>query len=52
MNKEIKILEFINEGIAIINDEICTLELDFYDKIKIIQTKKIFKEIENNIYIK
>lgn len=52
MDKEVKILDFINEGVALINNENYTSNLDFYDKIKIIQTKKIFREIENNIYIK
>jgi hypothetical protein len=52
MNKEIKIDEFIDEGIILLNQEMLDASLDFYDRIRLIQIKKILREIEENIYVK
>lgn len=52
MNKEIKIDEFIDEGIVLLNQEMLDTNLDFYDRIRLIQIKKILREIEEDIYVK
>jgi len=52
LGKEVHILQFITEGIKIINKEIKIEEFGLYDRIKVKYIENIFNQIQDDIYIK
>jgi len=52
MGKTVKISDFVNCGIAILNKDILLTNMSEYDKLKLDCCKKILKEISEDVYIK
>lgn len=52
MGKTVKISDFIDCGIGILNKDIILTNMDEYDKLKLDCCKKILKEINEDVYIK